>query len=122
MRSDPARQTQDASAGGGAGGGSGSGAGARVATEREPRENGDERAPVAGKRTEGLEPERGAGRGMEKPAETPPGKVPPRADAPDGDGDDVVARQLREAAERETDPVMKEKLMEEYKRYKEATS
>jgi hypothetical protein len=34
--------------------------------------------------------------------------------------DDVVARQLREAAERETDPVLKQKLMEEYRKYKEA--
>lgn len=33
--------------------------------------------------------------------------------------DDVVARQLREAAEKETDPVLKEKLWEEYRKYKE---
>jgi len=31
--------------------------------------------------------------------------------------DDVVARQLREAAEAETDPVLKEKLWDEYRRY-----
>jgi hypothetical protein len=37
----------------------------------------------------------------------------------DGGDDDVVARQLREAAERETDPELRERLWEEYHRYKE---
>jgi hypothetical protein len=37
---------------------------------------------------------------------------------PDGSGDDVVARQLREAAERESDPVLREKLWDEYRKYK----
>jgi hypothetical protein len=41
---------------------------------------------------------------------------------PDGSDDDVVARQLREAAEKETDPELKKKLWEEYRRYKEGTS
>ncbi len=41
-------------------------------------------------------------------------------DAPPSAGDDdIVARQLREAAEKETDPVLREKLWEEYRRYKE---
>lgn len=39
-------------------------------------------------------------------------------DLPDGSDDDVVARQMREAAENETDPELKEKLWEEYRRYK----
>ncbi len=39
-------------------------------------------------------------------------------DVPDAGDDDVVARQLREAAENETDPELREKLWEEYKRYK----
>ncbi len=34
--------------------------------------------------------------------------------------DDIVARQLREAAEKETDPELKRKLWEEYRRYKES--
>ncbi len=33
--------------------------------------------------------------------------------------DDIVARQLREAAEKESDPELKEKLWEEYRKYKE---
>ena len=44
------------------------------------------------------------------------------ADIPDGSDDDVVARQLREAAEQETDPELKEKLWEEYRRYKRGTN
>ncbi len=43
-------------------------------------------------------------------------------DIPDGSDDDIVARQLREAAERETDPELKAKLWEEYCRYKQGTN
>jgi len=39
----------------------------------------------------------------------------------DARDDDVVARQLREAAEKETDPEVKKKLWEEYRKYKEGT-
>ena len=39
-------------------------------------------------------------------------------DVPSGEDDDIIARQLREAAMQEEDPVLKEKLWEEYKRYK----
>jgi len=39
-------------------------------------------------------------------------------DIPDGSDDDVIARQLREAAEKEADPELKKKLWEEYRRYK----
>lgn len=38
-------------------------------------------------------------------------------DIPDGDNDDVVARQLREAAMREPDPVVRERLWNEYRKY-----
>ena len=40
--------------------------------------------------------------------------------SPVGDGrdDDVVARQIREAAMKERDPAIREKLWEEYRRYK----
>lgn len=42
------------------------------------------------------------------------------ADIPKGDDDDVVARQIREAAMRESDPELREKLWEEYRKYKKA--
>ena len=44
--------------------------------------------------------------------------VPLPADLPSGDDDDVVARQLREAALKEQDPVLREKLWDEYRAYK----
>ncbi len=43
------------------------------------------------------------------------------SDIPDGSDDDVVARQLREAAEKETDPELKKRLWEEYRKYKQGT-
>ncbi|MDA1075869.1 MAG: hypothetical protein O3A63_14060 [Proteobacteria bacterium] len=46
------------------------------------------------------------------------GNVP--ADLPDARDDDIIARQLREAAMQETDPELREKLWEEYRRYKGA--
>lgn len=47
---------------------------------------------------------------------------PPQFQRPTDGGvdDDIIARQLREAAERETDPTLKEKLWAEYRKYKEA--
>ena len=45
-------------------------------------------------------------------------KYPPPADIPSGSDDDVVARQLREAASRESDPAVREKLWDEYRKYK----
>ena len=60
---------------------------------------------------------RGAGAGggaQQRGAGQPP-------DIPDGSDDDVVARQLREAAEKETDPELKKKLWEEYRKYKQGT-
>lgn len=42
---------------------------------------------------------------------------PPPEDIPSGRDDDVVARQLREAAMREPDPELREKLWDEYRNY-----
>ena len=41
---------------------------------------------------------------------------------PSGHDDDIIARQLREAAEKETDPELKEKLWKEYEEYKKGSS
>ena len=43
------------------------------------------------------------------------------ADVGDGRNDDVVARQLREAATKEKDPAVREKLWEEYREYKKGS-
>lgn len=48
----------------------------------------------------------------------PSGQVP--EDIPDARDDDIIARQLREAAMNEPDPELREKLWEEYRRYKGA--
>lgn len=47
--------------------------------------------------------------------------LPPTPDdIPSGQNDDVVARQLREAAENETDPEVRKKLWDEYRKYKKS--
>lgn len=42
---------------------------------------------------------------------------PPPEDIPSGRDDDIVARQLREAAMHEPDPELREKLWDEYRKY-----
>lgn len=64
------------------------------------------------------EAEPGAGPGVEKKGKMPDFKTGNVGDVSD---DDVVARQLREAAEAETDQLLKEQLWEEYKKYKNST-
>ena len=47
------------------------------------------------------------------------GATPPvPEDIPDPQGDDIVAQQLREAAAAETDPDLRAKLWDEYRKYK----
>jgi hypothetical protein len=57
----------------------------------------------------------GAGPGDQGSSEVPP-------DVGDGSDDDIVARQLREAAMAEEDPELREKLWDEYRRYKASVS
>jgi hypothetical protein len=58
----------------------------------------------------------GASGGGQIPRNT--AKYPPPKDIPSGNDDDVVARQLREAAMSEPDPAVREKLWDEYRKYK----
>lgn len=51
-------------------------------------------------------------------AQGQPGGATVPADIPDGRDDDIVARQLREAAQMEKDPKLREKLWDEYRKYK----
>lgn len=60
----------------------------------------------------------GSGRGKQKTSGKYQSKERRRLDEID---DDIVARQLKEAAEKETDPDLKEKLWDEYYRYKKKT-
>ena len=54
-----------------------------------------------------------SGSGGKGPADVPPGVA-------SGENDDLVAKQLREAAEKETDPELREKLWKEYQDYKKS--
>lgn len=58
----------------------------------------------------------GVGGGRGQPHSGP--RFPAPEGTPDGHDDDVVARQLREAAETETDPELRRRLWEEYRKYK----
>lgn len=102
----------------GTGGGAAAGAGDVGEAGSAGRTTGDA-PPSDSEATAGGEPRppgsAGGGAGRPAPVEAPP------ADIPDGSDDDVVARQLREAAEKETDPALKAKLWEEYRRYKRGT-
>lgn len=63
-----------------------------------------------------------AGQGLPSTGAPPPaaGQHERQAVADGGAGDDIVARQLREAAEKESDPALREKLWAEYRKYREA--
>ena len=100
----------DAASGGGADGGGGGSGG----DGGEFDDSGESQSASGGEPTYG----QGAGPGSRQAStgsSAPPG-------TPDGSDDDVVARQLREAAEKETDPELKKKLWEEYRKYKQGTS
>lgn len=73
--------------------------------------------PDAGKAPEGLDDE-GRPLGAPGPRSADASRAPVPADIPDGQDDDVVARQLREAAMKETDPELRKRLWDEYRRYK----
>jgi hypothetical protein len=79
---------------------SGGGGGSRTGAEE-----GDETSGAVG----------GSGPGATGSSEIPP-------DVGDGSDDDIVARQLREAAMAEKDPELREKLWDEYRRYKASVS
>ena len=101
---------------GGSGAGSGSGSGsAEAEADGEDGEDGD--GQIADKSGGHSTYGSGAGPGSTQPQ----GKNGTPQERHDGSDDDVVARQLREAAEKEPDPVLKEKLWEEYRKYKEGT-
>ena len=59
----------------------------------------------------------GNGRTGEYDAANAAATYPVPEDIPSGNDDDVVARQLREAAMREPDPELREKLWDEYRKY-----
>ncbi len=102
----------DAAGGGGAGD-----AGTAEGLDGAEGEDGEDGAEAEG--DSGADASQGEGAGTGAQRQGGRRGVPP--DIPDGSDDDVVARQLREAAEKETDPELKKKLWEEYRKYKQGT-
>lgn len=90
--------------------------------EGKPGQQGEPGQPgqQAGKGEQGDKAEQGeqmggGGDGADRSSTTRPA-VPP--DVGDGRDDDIVARQIREAAEKETDPELRDRLWQEYRDYK----
>jgi hypothetical protein len=109
--------TPSAAGGVGGGGQGGDGAGGEPGSAGSDGSGGDGDEQLAD--DSGGSPTYGAGAGPGSSRRQGNNGAPPGT--PDGNDDDVVARQLREAAEKETDPVLKKKLWEEYRKYKEGT-
>ena len=118
-------------AGGGSasGGGGSSGSAASEGGEAETGEfEGSERAEAEAGGATGGSPDTPQGEPVESAPGAPMGgasdqrddRVPP--DVGNGSNDDIVARQLREAAMKEEDPELREKLWDEYRTYKQGTS
>lgn len=80
----------------------------------EEQQQGDEVAV----RSEQNSPQQGAGYGGSRDSKVDSTSTGRRDQPPAADDDDIVARQLREAAENESDPELREKLWQEYRRYK----
>lgn len=111
--------------GGSSGGGQAGGGGARQSQSKSTRT----RQSSTG--TDGDKPARsgsagpgspGGGGGIDGKDPGTPGataSVPP--DVGDGNDDDIVARQIRKAAESETDPELRKKLWDEYRKYKQGS-
>ncbi|MCG6875929.1 MAG: hypothetical protein LJE97_12640 [Betaproteobacteria bacterium] len=123
--------------GGGSGSGSGNGSGKPSAGSRGAKSGGEESA--ASERGAGESPESGTEQasqggprgathdgspggpvGGREPGTAGPAtaSVPP-PDVGDGNDDDIVARQIRKAAEAESDPELRKKLWDEYRKYKQ---
>ena len=104
-----------------AGGESGD-SGSESAAEGTGRDGESEQQAEAGTQGEGAEgDDKIASAGGASDAGRQTGKTSTPPDIPDGKDDDIVARQLREAAENEQDPELREKLWEEYRKYKNRT-
>ena len=98
----------------GVGTGSGSGSNGAAAGGSAPSGESESAGSSGGSAEEGGDTEvsvGGSGPGGEGASRVP-------ADVGDGSDDDIVARQLREAAMAEEDPELREKLWDEYRRYK----
>ena len=97
-------------------GGESSAGGARGDGESERQAESGQQSGTTGEGAEGNEQVASAGGASGDGRQA--GKIATPPDIPDGKDDDIVARQLREAAENEQDPELRAKLWEEYRKYK----
>jgi hypothetical protein len=125
---DPLPKRESASRGGGSGGESGAaGGGGQPAGEQEGEDSGSRSqggVGQAGDTSTGGSRDAGAsgGQGGGGEVQGDPSPRDPRVpkDVGDGRDDDIVARQIREAAMKEDDPELREKLWDEYREYKKS--
>lgn len=135
-------RTREAEAGAasGGGGGSGNGSGKRSAGSRgatsggdgsaeserrggEASESGTERSAKGGPHGAAQDGSPGGPVGGREPgAPGSPSASAPPPDVGDGNDDDIIARQIRKAAEAESDPELRKKLWDEYRKYKQGSS
>ncbi|MGB5453900.1 MAG: hypothetical protein WBM59_02295 [Sedimenticolaceae bacterium] len=101
--------------------GEGASAGGGAAQAGSAGDTGQSDSGAGAQKPDGGEASATRGQGMGPGASGRGGRQGAPPGIPDGSDDDVVARQLREAAEKETSPALKEKLWEEYRKYKEGT-
>lgn len=120
-----ARQPRARESGGPGGGGNGAGSAGSGAAGTQGASGGgtgsDGNSDRPGLSGQGRTPTAGSGAAAGQPGQVggqAAGGVPADRDRMRAD-DDIVARQLREAAEKETDPELKEKLWQEYRKYRE---
>lgn len=113
-------------AGGGAGGegdGSGSSAGGTASAGGSTKSTSDARAENGrGGQDRNGSKDKATGSSKSDPAQEQGDASRVPADVGDGRNDDVVARQIREAAMAEEDPKIRERLWDEYRRYKRGES
>ncbi|MDT8429328.1 MAG: hypothetical protein RQ757_11230 [Pseudomonadales bacterium] len=118
-RAQAQRENADIQPVGGPGGGSAGGAGRGgdqpiFVVPGAPGGGGGEQAETTAGEVAGVYRE---GNGVMGTGAEPSEVFPPPEDIPSGRDDDVVARQLREAAMREPDPELRERLWDEYRKY-----
>ncbi|MBW2145242.1 MAG: hypothetical protein JRG75_12710 [Deltaproteobacteria bacterium] len=102
--------------------------GSESETPSDAEEGAEDGEPTADMEKEGTDKEKGSdfeegsvdreGTSRDEPGEGDPDSSREQKRPYDKGDDDIVARQLREAAENETDPELKEKLWKEYEAYK----
>jgi hypothetical protein len=124
------RRARTRERGGAAGGRApGAGGGAAGAEGAEPKADGESGAPGSpGAGNESEPPGSTSGQGSPggrvvgaRPG-TPGGTAVTPPDVGNGNDDDIVARQIRKAAESEPDPELRKKLWDEYRKYKQGAS